>query len=174
MSDTLISASNRVVDRCYRFLDQINEQFHRDPLAASSTMTTLLQGLHEVRSETPREEWQNFCKKVTQHDLYQLIQQDPFTNHSTVKPRGYAGDAQLLDFIYGHRQTPTTPMGSRIFDFMIADSPACRAVRARAKKIAEIIDRLANQKGSIKVLSIACGHLREADMSQAFQQGNDQ
>jgi SAM-dependent methyltransferase len=165
------STSDGSIREGRRFLDQIYDEIHRDPLAVSHTMSNLLQGLHQVRGKLPSDEWRLFCKDVVpKHPLAEVIRQDPFTQHSVRKPRGYAGDAVLLDYIYGHRQTETTPLGSNIFEFTI-NTPASRAVRSRARTIASIIDRLAHQRGSVRVLSIACGHLREADMSEAVQRG---
>lgn len=155
-----------------RFLDTIHEQMHRDPLSVSRTMSNLLQGLHRVRRQMPEDQWRQFCKEVVpRHDLSRMIQEDPFTQHSVRKPRGYAGDAELLDYIYGKREANTTPMGKSIFEFT-TNTPVSRAVRTRARIIAGIIDRLAGQRHSgLRVLSIACGHLREADLSEAVGQG---
>jgi SAM-dependent methyltransferase len=134
-------------------------------------MFDLLQGLHEIRRDIPRDEWRQFCKEtVPNHHLAKMIHQDPFTLHSVRKPRGYPGDAALLDFIYGRRTAPTTTLGERIFEFT-TNTPPSRGVRSRARIIAGIIDRLARQRGSLRILSIACGHLREAEMSEAVREG---
>lgn len=155
-----------------RLLDQTFEQIHRDPLAVARTMSNLLRGLHQVRRALPPEQWQSFCKEIVpKHKLARLIHEDPFTFHSVSKPRGYAGDAELLDYIYGHRRASTTPLGKTIFEFT-TNTPTSRAVRRRAQIIAGIIDRLARQRNRIRVLSIACGHLREADMSEAVQRND--
>ncbi len=171
MQEQQHSTSNRLNGNGHRFLDQVCEQLHRDPLAVSHTMSTLLTGLQKVRREMPREEWQEFCRNtVPKHELAQLIREDPFTLHSVRKPRGYPGDAALLDYIYGCSQASSTPLGQGIFDFTI-NTPPCRAVRSRARIIAGIIDRMAAKGRPLRILSIACGHLREADMAQAVQQG---
>jgi hypothetical protein len=171
MQEHQTSAPDRHIGRGRQFLDQIYEQLQRDPSGISQTMAKLLDGLHEVRRETPPDKWQQFCKEVVpKHELATLIRQDPFTLHSVRKPRGYAGDAVLLDYIYGHLGAPTTPLGRSIFEFT-TNTPASRAVRVRAKVIAGIIDRLAGERGALRILSIACGHLREADMSEALRQG---
>ncbi len=43
----------------------------------------------------------------------------------------YAGDAVLLDYIYGHHHAPATLLGRRILEFT-TNTPASRAVRIRA------------------------------------------
>ena len=82
-----------------------------------------------------------------------------------------AGDAVLLDFIYGHdegRPLPadTTELGKAINHFVIR-APACEGVRTRREFIAHLLDDLAFNQGKIHVLSVAAGHLREADLSAA-------
>jgi extracellular factor (EF) 3-hydroxypalmitic acid methyl ester biosynthesis protein len=160
------------VQKGRKFLDQVYQQMQGDTLSVAHTMSNLLSGLHEIRRELPPDDWQTFCKQVVpKHDLAKLIHQDPFTFHSVRKPRGYAGDAALLDYIYGHSKATATPLGERIFEFTTNTAP-CRAVRTRSKIIAGIIDRLAQERREpLRILSIACGHLREADTSQAVQAG---
>lgn len=165
------SASDEGILEGRRLLDRTFEQIHRDPLAVSHGMSNLLQGLHRVRRQLPPEDWKTFCRQVVSgHELARLIQQDPFTLHSVRKPRGYAGDAALLDYIYGHRAAPASEVGKTIFDFTTNTSTS-RAVRTRAHMIAGIVDRTAERRSAPRVLSIACGHLREADMSAAVREG---
>ncbi len=160
-----------LLGRGSRLLDRIYETFPREPEKVSAVMTDLLQELCQVRREMPGDQWKQFCEEVVpKHGLAELIQEDPFTQHSASKPRGYPGDAMLLDYIYGYRRPETTHVGRSIFDFT-TNTPPSRAVRERARIIAGIIDRLAARRKELRILSIACGHLREAEMSQTFQDG---
>lgn len=162
---------NGPMSRGRHLLDEVYRHIQRDPLSVSHAMSKLLDGLHKVRRALPRDDWQRFCHKVaSSHELARLVYQDPFTLHSARKPRGYAGDAELLDYIYGHRQASSTPLGQSIFAFT-TNTPVSRAVRTRARIIAGIIDRLAAERGPLRILSIACGHLREADLSAAVHEG---
>src|SRR5690606_9197406 len=100
------------------------------------------------------------------HPLKELLHEDPFTRRAFTKPRGYAGDAPLLDFIYGreeHWPVPegTTPRGRMIFEYTTM-APASAGSRARRGFVADKIDELAVQVDQPHLLSIACGHLREA------------
>jgi extracellular factor (EF) 3-hydroxypalmitic acid methyl ester biosynthesis protein len=92
-----------------------------------------------------------------------LFLEDPYTRRGLEKPRGYAGDAVLLDFIYGTAPLPdnTTRTGLRIHKWMSEQSQAFHAVRARRALSARYIDDAISKNPRARILSIACGHLRE-------------
>lgn len=97
----------------------------------------------------------------------------PITRRSFEKPRGYAGDAVILDYIYGFQgveSPPPTGISARVYEYT-KQSPACRAVRYRRTLIAHLIDEIAGQKAFPNILSIAAGHLREFELSEAAQLG---
>ncbi len=161
-----------MINKGRRFLDQIYERFpHRDSKEIQKKMEDLLQGLCRIRREMSEDNWKTFCETVVpKHKLSELVWQDPFTSHSARKPRGYAGDASLLDYIYGYQKPQSTNLGKSIYDYTV-NTPSSRAVKARAGIIAKIIDKLAGEKGDMRIFSIACGHLREAEMSEAMRKG---
>ena len=135
-------------------------------------MDLLAQWLLAVRDAQDSQTWEQLCQDIIHHPVGQIVWQDPFTRHSFEKPRGYAGDAQLLDYLYGKLPPPdeTTPLGRRVFDYMVQQLGA-RGVRSRGQIIAKIIDDVAFKCRSPRILSIACGHLREAELSTALSEG---
>lgn len=152
-----------------KFLDHV-----RDLLLGGRVtegMEELLPTLKARRVRTPRSEWRQFVRAALQHQLRLVLHQDPFTRHAFLKPRGYPGDAVLLDYIYGHDEgwplpADTTDLGRAIHDFTIR-SPACEGVRSRREFIAHLLDDVAGSVRKMHVLSVASGHLREADLSSA-------
>ena len=52
--------------------------------------------------------------------IKRLAHQDPFTRRAFEKPRGYAGDAELLEYIHGLRAMPgdASCLGAAIFSFL--------------------------------------------------------
>jgi hypothetical protein len=134
-------------------------------------MSELLLFLQARRLQSNPQEWQAFVRRCLSHPLCQLLHQDPFTHRAFTKPCGYAGDAELLDFIYGREEgwpvpAGTSDVGRQIFEFTTR-SPACEAVRARRGFVAELIDRLVDEVPRPHILSVAAGHLREALLSSA-------
>lgn len=118
-----------------------------------------------VKSSDP--EWAQYVEVCLRHPLRQLLHQDPFTFRAFSKPRGYAGDAVLLDYIYGREEgwpvpEATTELGKQIFDYITGGCAACEAVRARRGHIADLVDALSEEIGKPHILSVAAGHLREA------------
>ena len=103
------------------------------------------------------------------HTLRSLLTHEPVTRHSAERPRGYAGDAALLDYIYGAVPLPpgTTDLGRRLHEWGF-QAPAQKSVRARRDLLSRHVDEVADRTGGgAEILSVACGHLREAAQSQA-------
>jgi SAM-dependent methyltransferase len=135
----------------------------------SEGMERLMSGLSEIREHCRSERWeQNSHAEGLNHPVSRLVWQDPFTEHSYRKPSGYPGDARLLDYLYGVSEAPaeTSPLGKEVFSYMMAQLGA-RGVRSRREILAQIIDETASEVRMPRVLSIACGHLREAALSGA-------
>jgi SAM-dependent methyltransferase len=164
-------AMNTLTIEGRQLFDQIYEQFGN--YQVDEGMLNLMRGLFGLRRGARPEEWREFAQGVWQeHPLRQLAHQDPFTRRAYEKPRGYAGDAELLDYIYGLQMMPrdTTCLGAAIFSFMFQD-PAPRAVRARRDLLAAYIDAIATRIDKPRILAVACGHLREAQKSVAVREG---
>jgi hypothetical protein len=128
-------------------------------------MAELNSALQARRLELGDQAWGEFARMCLEHPVRQLVHEDPFTYRAFSKPRGYAGDAALLDFIYGQEEGWPVPeaseMGKGIFAYSTCSS-ACEAVRARRGFVADLVDRVADDVPRPDILSIAAGHLREA------------
>jgi extracellular factor (EF) 3-hydroxypalmitic acid methyl ester biosynthesis protein len=161
-----------------RLLDVVLDQLHCSDTRWDA-MEMLFSGLAEIRHTAEPEEWQRFIAETcVNHPLCQALYQEPITFRSATKPRGYAGDALLLDLIYQEPSAASllkesSDLGKDLYKYMI-QAPAARAVRLRRDLIAGTIDEVANEVSAAEVLSLACGHLREIHLSEAFEQGRVQ
>ena len=129
--------------------------------------------LTAARSGTRPDDWRSFVERqVRPHGVRDLIHEAPFTKRAFDKPRGYPGDAMTLDYIYGTSGLPphTTSRGERIFEWE-RQTDACRAIRARRDTFAEVLQELATENPRARILSVACGHLREAQKCPAVREG---
>jgi 2-polyprenyl-3-methyl-5-hydroxy-6-metoxy-1,4-benzoquinol methylase len=132
-------------------------------------MEILHSGLNKIRQRLPEKEWQQYVRShARNHPIRELLHQDPFTSRSFHKPRGYAGDAELIDFIYGEGQQPAhaSSIGQEICEFL-NQQPSAVSVRERRQLLAAQLDQLADRIYQPRVLSVACGHLREGLLSTA-------
>jgi hypothetical protein len=135
---------------------------------------SLGEGLLHLQTQSAPPVWQQFARTGWQaHALRGLLHQDPFTRRAYEKPRGYAGDAVLLDYLYGVkpiRASETSPIAEAVFDFF-RSSPSYQAVNERVEILAHTIDETAARIQQPRIMSLACGHLREGQRSAAVREG---
>lgn len=144
----------------------------------AETMMGLVSELQQVRNALSTEDWKQIATSAyRQHPIMALLHQDPFTLRAFAKPRGYAGDAEMLDFIYAEQDGFTLPalvesteLGRRICNYT-SNGEAPRAVRVRRRIIVERLNDLVTRKPQPHILSMACGYLREAKGCSAFLEG---
>jgi hypothetical protein len=126
--------------------------------------------LHLRRRELTHAGWRAFVETCRRHPILTLLHEDALTYRAWAKPRGYAGDAVLLDYMYGSEHVWKLPdmseLGRRLHAWTTCSS-ACQGVKSRRGIIAEFIDRLACDIRQPHILSMAAGHLREAEISAA-------
>lgn len=134
-------------------------------------MDLLLPGLQTLKYHLTDEAWQQYIISCREHRLCELLHEDPFTFRAFTKPRGYPGDAVLLDYVYSREEgwpmpEDTSELGQKIFE-ETTKSSACEGVRARRGYIADLLDSFVLNHPQPDVLAIAAGHLREVLLSAA-------
>jgi hypothetical protein len=141
-----------------------------DESTVHRALDELFNALRDRKLHSQPTDWLEFVQHCRKHRLMKLLHRDPFTFRAYSKPRGYAGDAVMMDFIYGREEQWQSPesdsIGRHIFNFT-TQAPASEGVRSRRAFIASRIDRLAEEKRRPHILSIASGHLREVNLSAA-------
>jgi extracellular factor (EF) 3-hydroxypalmitic acid methyl ester biosynthesis protein len=152
-----------------RLLDDIHNKMITSDGPLDHLIDRLVTTLESVRASLPPDLWARHAPRLVSHPLTHLLHQDPFTRRCYTKPRGYAGDARMIDYIYGEADDDdSTALGRRILAANF-EAPAPRAVRYRKEMLAAAIDRTADRVERPRVFAVACGHLREARRSQALQ-----
>jgi SAM-dependent methyltransferase len=135
-------------------------------------MCRLVSVLAQERARLSPLAWQSHIQTVViPHPIRQVAHLDPITRRASAKPRGYAGDAVMMDQIYGLVSDELNGLGvlARRVAGYCRSSPASEAVRFRRSVLAECIDAEAERHArKVRVTAIACGHLREADLSAAI------
>jgi extracellular factor (EF) 3-hydroxypalmitic acid methyl ester biosynthesis protein len=143
----------------------------------AETMESLVSELQRVRDAVSTEIWKEYATITCRHHhITELLHQDPFTQRAFTKPRGYAGDASMVDFMYAVEDGLPTLDGiselGKCINHYTSNGEAPRAVRFRRRLIIERLNELAARKVQAHVLSIACGYLREAKRCSAFVEGH--
>lgn len=140
------------------------------PMDVNNLIHRLFVECKKLRNHLPTDEWKKRIKLIRESKLLSLVHQDPFTYRAFTKPRGYAGDAVMMDFIYSQEENWQRPeaseLGQSVFQYT-TNAAASAGVRSRREFIAECLDDVARTHVSPSALAIACGHLREASMSSA-------
>ncbi|RVD47722.1 MAG: class I SAM-dependent methyltransferase [Mesorhizobium sp.] len=136
----------------------------------------LLSLLNALRAKVHPDVWQALIPLVQNHPLQKYFLEDPLTHWSFTKPRGYSGDAQLLDYIYcdphvAESVASASEIGKALYSHT-QNVPSCVAARERRDLLTRYVDETAAKNGSeTEVLAIAAGHLREANRSTALAEG---
>jgi hypothetical protein len=130
----------------------------------------LFEGLSAKRHESSELDWRNYVSSMREHPMLQMMYLCPFTHHAKSRPFGYPGDATLIDYIYGYKRPTLLGAARKIYGFNIS-SPATRAVRYRRGILAQLVDTTLHEEGEdASILAVACGHLRELDLSCSISQ----
>jgi extracellular factor (EF) 3-hydroxypalmitic acid methyl ester biosynthesis protein len=152
-------------------LDRAYEAFSSEARVYEE-MDHLVSSLAEMRRRASAEDWDAFCRvDCVGHPVRFLVHQDPLTERAYFKPRGFPGDAVLLDLFYGEDGVrpyvdEATPLGQEIYRYTSAGM-AATALRRRKEILARMIDQASDTRSETHVMTIGCGHLREAALSEA-------
>ncbi|WP_374940396.1 class I SAM-dependent methyltransferase [Mesorhizobium sp. INR15] len=129
--------------------------------------------LEAMHSRLHPDVWQALIPVAQGHPIMEYFLQDPLTHWSFTKPRGYSGDAQLLDYIYcdphvAESVANASEIGKALYSYT-QNVPSCVAARERRDLLTRYVDEAADKSGpQTEVLAIAAGHLREANRSVAL------
>jgi extracellular factor (EF) 3-hydroxypalmitic acid methyl ester biosynthesis protein len=151
-------------------LDETAERLRRGD---GGDLSAMMPAFDRVRRALPRSEWLAFTTDVARkHPVFALIQEDPSSRRSFEKPRDYPGDAVILDLLYGDIVDPG-PMSAagKLVNRWTLSCAAPRSVQLRRSRLTDLLDETASHRAGCRVLSVACGHLREGQSSTALRAG---
>ncbi|QEH31823.1 hypothetical protein OJF2_02880 [Aquisphaera giovannonii] len=138
--------------------------------AISSGFNRLVDGLAALEAAAgPQRFRSEMVPACLDHPIRPICHQEPITRHAFTRPRGYAGDAGLIDLYYGLAgpSPDDTDLGRELYR-AVASRSGGESVRYRRSMLASRIDAVATAFGrQSRVLSVACGHFREGSLSQA-------
>jgi extracellular factor (EF) 3-hydroxypalmitic acid methyl ester biosynthesis protein len=120
----------------------------------------MLEELNEIVSGFNREEHEKHGYYF-RRQLWHILMCSQFMKRANVKPRGYAGDSEMMNMLY-RREYEGNSTFEKLMHRHPIERPAAQAVRNRRKIIAENLDQIHQKIGDsledrMKVLSVACG-----------------
>jgi SAM-dependent methyltransferase len=147
-------------------LDAYHEQLREGQIA--DAWGGLVIDLFKYRAEHSTTNWESFVTDtVRKHPICEFMYRDPFTHRSFIKPRGYAGDAVMLDMIYLNHFRTDDPIANTLLAYA-RSRPAPCAIKSRLRTLASHIDEAMLTRPNARILALAAGHLREIELTESF------
>ncbi len=101
------------------------------------------------------------------HPLSEIFLLDPYSRRAHDKPRGYAGDAVMLDYIYRPGRGELDGMASLVHR-ATTSLPNAKSILWRRDYLAGLLNDYMTARECAEVLTVASGHMRELDALRAF------
>lgn len=105
------------------------------------------------------------CTKFIRLHLGSLIYDAPFANRAFYKPRGYAGDYEMMNHLYRSESVGETLFDQCMHRYLI-EEPAAQAVKNRGLYLFEKIKQTVakSSKSKIRILAVASGPAKEQQL----------
>ncbi len=140
-----------------RFFDQTLEMIKPGTV---HTAAVLLAGYLQSACGDPAR-WADTRASLHRHALHPVLLQDPLAAHSASRPRGYPGDAGLIDLLYDMEPPAGVSDLAQEFFGVTVQFQAPAAVRQRRIVAEQLVAEAYHAQQ--RVLVLACGHFREGD-----------
>ncbi len=93
--------------------------------------------------------------------VWSMILCSEFMTRTNIKPRGYAGDSEMMRMIYENEYVGESTFSKLMYKYGV-EVPAAQAVRNRRLMVPEILHRVQadfskNNKSALRIMSVACG-----------------
>ena len=106
------------------------------------------------------------------HPFAEMVLEDPYSRRAHEKPRGYAGDAVMLDYIYRPEAIAASPLGVAMHRATTGLSSA-KSILWRRDYLARQITKVMERARPARVLAVASGHMRELDVIEVPKNRDD-
>jgi CRP-like cAMP-binding protein/SAM-dependent methyltransferase len=97
-------------------------------------------------------------------ELFPYFMRSRLAERAYYKPKGYAGDYQMMELIYRQKPDGDGKLGRLIDGWLLEQVPA-QAVRNRRRLLRDLLDRLCRDKAKgdhcTRIMNLACGSCRE-------------
>ncbi|MCC5848661.1 MAG: class I SAM-dependent methyltransferase [Verrucomicrobia bacterium] len=128
-----------------------------------------IQWVEALRKQTRTGEWRRYVRQSPEILNWRyFLSHDPYTRWGLLKPRGFAGDARVMDFAYRHRVVEplvrhSGDLGEALYR-QTSGSVQSESARLRIQLIAEELEAFCTGERQARIASYACGHGRELEL----------
>lgn len=126
-------------------------------------------GIEQMRGRLDAKEWSRLVRADQSIRQWRyFLTSDPYTRWGLLKPRGYPGDATLMDFAYCHDSVQpdlaaASPEGTQIYGYT-SRAAQSQSARQRIELLRDKLRGYTRQGKRASVISFAAGHAREFEM----------
>ncbi len=97
-------------------------------------------------------------------EVFPYFMRSRYAERAYYKPKGYAGDFMMMEWIYKQQPDGDGKLG-KLIDGWILRQASCQAVRNRRKLLSDLLDSMCRQRlhlgRRIRIMNLACGPARE-------------
>lgn len=97
-------------------------------------------------------------------EVFPYFMRSRYAERAYYKPKGYAGDYMMMEWIYNQRPDGDGKLG-KLIDRWILRQASCQAVRNRRELLSNLLDSMCRQRlqpgRCIRIMNLACGPARE-------------
>jgi extracellular factor (EF) 3-hydroxypalmitic acid methyl ester biosynthesis protein len=136
-------------------IQRIRSEFAVDVVEASNEIDAALRSASRKERDALRE--------FSRRQLHDLLMQSPWMHRAFHKPLGYAGDYEVMNYVYGNYFSGAS-LFAKAVSLSFASTPAAAAVRTRKdfvkRRLSDLLDGPQRDR-PIRILSIAAGPAQE-------------
>ena len=164
---------NQVIEDFKAHLFDITNTLQMDPDPEISdeltqrchTLLSLLEKqLTEMNYRLADDPAQDFIWGYVFKEIFPYFMRSRFGERAYYKPKGYAGDFNMMEMLYANQPEGDGKIG-RLIDGWLLETPAARAIRGRRillkEKLAEFCQSMEKTEETINIMNLACGPNRE-------------
>jgi hypothetical protein len=167
-----VSAEARAWQHELQFtLDHALRKFSKDPSPSTiDAMAIRLGDIFDIASAQGEVAvFKAICKA---HLMDKYVLEDPHARRAREKPRGYAGDAVMLDYIYRPQAISGSAAALAMHRATIG-LPSSSSILWRRDYLARQITAVVKRTKPARVLAVASGHMRELDVVEVPEKRDD-
>lgn len=145
------------------FLDRFDKSRIKDKNKFQADLDSLLERLNRQAMELNDNGMIKKVKSLFRKHNEKHILESPLCKHGYLKPKGFAGDYQIIESIYNNEPMAQKNTMGLMFDMYLLDAEYVKAVRDRKDMMKEMLRDfiLKSELKNLKILNIACGSCRE-------------